>query len=322
MRALVTGAAGFIGSAFVRHALGGSFPGRTEIGITALDALTYAGNLRNLDPVAGRPGLSFVHGDICDAALLRSLLPGHDVIVHFAAETHVDRSIEGPGAFMRTNLLGTQTLLEEARGAGIPRVVHVSTDEVYGSIAKGSWTEDSPVDPNSPYAASKAGADHIALAYARTYGMNISVTRCSNNYGPYQFPEKLIPRFITQLMSGRSLPLYGNGDNVRDWLHVDDHCRGIWQVLEHGRPGEVYNIGGGSELSNLELTHLLLDEFGFGPEMIEPVPDRLGHDKRYSLDDSKLRLLGYAPRVPFAEGLRRTADWYRENSSWWRPLLP
>ncbi|MCX4760225.1 dTDP-glucose 4,6-dehydratase [Streptomyces sp. NBC_01275] len=322
MRALVTGAAGFIGSAFVRNALLNSGSEPSELDITAFDALSYAGNLENLAPVADRPEFTFVRGDITDADHLAAVLPGHDAVVNFAAETHVDRSIEGPSVFVRTNVLGTQTLLDAALRAGVKRFVQVSTDEVYGSIDEGSWTESSPLDPNSPYAASKAAADHLALAYERTYGMNVSVTRCSNNYGPHQYPEKVIPYFVTLLMGGHRIPLYGDGGNVRDWLHVDDHCAGIRLVLDRGEPGEVYHIGGGVELSNRELTRLLLDEFDCTTDMIEQVPDRPGHDRRYSLDDSKLRALGYRPRVPFREGLRATVNWYRENSSWWKPLLP
>ncbi|MFE6895117.1 dTDP-glucose 4,6-dehydratase [Streptomyces sp. NPDC057694] len=322
MRALVTGAAGFIGSAFVRNSLTHSGSMAPDMEITAYDALTYAGNLENLAPVVDHPRFTFVKGDIADGELLAEVLPGHDVIVNFAAETHVDRSIEGPSVFVRTNVLGTHTLLESARRAGVKRFVHISTDEVYGSIDTGSWTEESPLSPNSPYAAAKAGADHLVLAYSRTYDMHVSVTRCSNNYGPYQFPEKAIPRFVTLLMEGHRVPLYGDGGNIRDWLHVDDHCAGIRLVLEKGEPGEVYHIGGGTELTNAELTRLLLEEFGLGADRVERVPDRLGHDRRYSLDDSKLRALGYRPGVPFADGLRATVAWYRENTSWWKPLLP
>jgi dTDP-glucose 4,6-dehydratase len=232
----------------------------------------------------------------------------------------VDRSISGSDAFVRTNLEGTHTLLRAAQTARVPRVVHVSTDEVYGSIDRGSWTEESPLLPNSPYAATKAGADLLARALSRTYGLDVSVTRCSNNYGPYQHPEKVIPLFVTNLLDGGTVPLYGDGLNVRDWLHVDDHCRGIRLVLERGRPGEAYNIGGGEELTNLQLTELLLEAVGAGPDRVRRVPDRPGHDRRYSVDDGKLRALGYAPRVPFREGLAATVAWYRDNPGWWRPL--
>ncbi|MFG3137081.1 dTDP-glucose 4,6-dehydratase [Streptomyces sp. NPDC048211] len=322
MRALVTGAAGFIGSAFVRNILLNSAAESGGLEITAFDALTYAGNMANLASVAKRPEFTFVRGDITDAGHLAEVLPGHDVVVNFAAETHVDRSIDDPSVFARTNVLGTQTLLQAAHRAGVKRFVHVSTDEVYGSIDEGAWTESSPLDPNSPYAASKAAADHLALAYHRTYGMHVCVTRCSNNYGPYQYPEKVIPRFLTLLMDGQKIPLYGDGENVRDWLHVDDHCAGIRLVLDRGEPGEVYHIGGGTELPNRELARLLLDEFDRTDQAIEWIPDRPGHDRRYSIDDSKLRALGYRPRVPFDEGLRSTVTWYRENASWWKALLP
>ncbi|MEV7019819.1 dTDP-glucose 4,6-dehydratase [Streptomyces sp. NPDC093991] len=320
MRLLVTGAAGFIGSTYVRNVLAGAYGDARDVRITALDKLTYAGNPANLADVRDHPGLTFVRGDICDAALLADLVPGHDAVVNFAAESHVDRSIAGADDFVCTNVLGTHALLSAARAARVPRFVHISTDEVYGSIEAGSWTEDCALLANSPYAATKAGADILARSYARTYGMDVSVTRCSNNYGPYQYPEKLIPLFVTNLLQGEQVPLYGDGLCVRDWLHVDDHCRGVQLVLEKGRPGEAYNIGGGEELTNLDLTHRLLRECGAGPERITHVPDRPGHDRRYSVDDSKLRDLGYAPRVPFQEGLARTIDWYRDNPQWWKPL--
>ncbi|MGP8297699.1 dTDP-glucose 4,6-dehydratase [Streptomyces inhibens] len=320
MRLLVTGAAGFIGSHYVRNLLAGAYPSARDIRVTALDKLTYAGNPENLAPVRDHPALTFVHGDICDGPLLAELLPGHDVVVNFAAETHVDRSISGTNEFVRTNVLGTQTLLEAVRRTAVPRMVQVSTDEVYGSIDDGAWTEDSPLLPNSPYAATKSGADLLVRSYARTYGLDASITRCSNNYGPYQYPEKLIPLFVTNLLRGRTVPLYGDGRNIRDWLHVDDHCHGIHLVLEKGRPGEVYHIGGGEELTNLHLTKLLLDACGAGPDRIRRVADRPGHDRRYALDDSKLRALGYAPQVPFRTGLTRTVAWYRDNPGWWQPL--
>ncbi|WP_304454022.1 dTDP-glucose 4,6-dehydratase [Nocardiopsis sp. YSL2] len=319
MRVLITGAAGFIGSNYVRRLLSGAY-GASGVRVTALDKLTYAGNLENLAPVREDPRLTFVRGDICDARLLAELMPGHDAVVNFAAETHVDRSIDGADAFVRTNVLGTAAVLQAAKDARVPRVVHVSTDEVYGSIDSGSWTEESPLLPNSPYAAAKAGADLLARAFARTHGLDVSVTRCSNNYGPYQYPEKVIPLFVTTLLTGGTVPLYGDGLNVRDWLHVDDHCRGVHLVLEKGRPGEAYNIGGGQELTNRRLTTLLLEACGAGPERVRAVPDRPGHDRRYSINDAKLRALGYRPRVAFSEGLASTVAWYRDNPRWWRPL--
>lgn len=321
MRMLVTGGAGFIGSNFVRRVLTGAYPAFAEADVVVLDKLTYAGNLANLAPVADLPRYSFIHGDIADAALLATVMPGMDAVVHFAAESHVDRSIDGPDAFVRTNVLGTQQLLHAALQARVARFVHVSTDEVYGSIPTGSWTEEEPLLPNSPYSASKAGSDLLARSYARTYGMDVRITRCSNNYGPYQYPEKVIPLFVSNLMDGLNVPLYGDGGNVRDWLHVDDHCNGIQLVLDLGRAGEVYNIGGGTELSNKELTGLLLDAMGCGWDRVDHVTDRLGHDLRYSVDITKIsRELGYRPQVPFEQGLADTVAWYRANEHWWRPL--
>jgi dTDP-glucose 4,6-dehydratase len=318
MRLLVTGAAGFIGSHYVRMILSGQSP---ATGVTVLDKLTYSGNRANLDSVASDPRLTFVVGDICDRELVEELMPGHDAVVHFAAESHVDRSIEGAGPFVVTNVLGTQTLLDAARRHGIGRFVHVSTDEVYGSIETGSWTETWPLAPNSPYSASKAGSDLLALAYHRTYGMDIVVTRCSNNYGPYQFPEKVIPLFVTNLLDGATVPLYGDGGNIRDWLHVGDHCAGIDLVLHKGRSGEVYHIGGGTELTNKELTARLLDACGVGWDRVVQVSDRKGHDRRYSLDITKIsEELGYAPAYTFDEGLAETIAWYRDNRAWWEPL--
>lgn len=317
MRILVTGGAGFIGSEFVRQLLGADESAR----ITVFDKLTYSGVRENLDPVAQHPGYTFVQGDICDADAVEQVMPGHDVVVHFAAESHVDRSIAGAGPFVLTNVLGTQVLLDSARKHGVARFVHVSTDEVYGSISEGSWTESWPLAPNSPYSASKAGSDLLALAYHRTHRMDVVVTRCSNNYGHYQFPEKVIPLFTTNLIDGRKVPLYGDGGNIRDWLHVSDHCRGIELVMRGGRAGEVYNIGGGTEISNKELTGLLLDAASAGWEMVEPVEDRKGHDLRYSLDIGKIREeLGYEPQVRFEDGLAATIAWYRENRAWWEPL--
>lgn len=320
MKLLVTGGAGFIGSHYVRQLLSGAFLGYERAQVTVLDALTYAGNPQNLAPVANHPRYTFVHGDICDAALLAELLPGHDVVLNFAAESHVDRSIAGAGAFVTTNVLGTQTLLDAALRADVQTFVQISTDEVYGSIDVGSWPESDPLWPNSPYAATKASADLIARSYAQTHGLDVRITRCSNNYGPYQYPEKVIPLFITNLLDGIPVPLYGDGLNRRDWLHVDDHCRGIQLVLEKGAAGEIYNIGGGAELTNRALTDLLLAAGEAGPEMINYVADRKGHDRRYSVDDSKLRGLGYEPRIEFAAGLTEVVRWYREHESWWRPL--
>ncbi|SHG47545.1 dTDP-glucose 4,6-dehydratase [Streptoalloteichus hindustanus] len=322
MRVLVTGGAGFIGSHYVRELLGGAYPAFADAEVVVLDKLTYAGNEANLAPVADAGDrLRFVRGDICDAELVGKLMTEVDVVVHFAAESHVDRSILGSAEFVLTNVLGTQTLLQAALEAGVGKFVHVSTDEVYGSIDSGSWPEDHPLEPNSPYSASKASSDLLARAFHRTHGLPVCVTRCSNNYGPYQFPEKVIPLFVTNLMDGAKVPLYGDGLNVRDWLHVDDHCRGIQLVVEGGRPGEVYNIGGGTELTNRELTERLLTAMGADWSMVEHVTDRKGHDRRYSVDISKISgELGYRPRVPFEEGLARTVAWYRENREWWEPL--
>ena len=321
MRILVTGGAGFIGSHYVRTLLTGGYPAFADADVTVLDKLTYSGNRENLAPVADNPRLTFVQGDICDPALVDEVMPGHDAVVHFAAESHVDRSIQGAAPFVTTNVLGTQTLLDAAVRHRVGRFLHVSTDEVYGSIESGSWTEDHLLEPNSPYSASKAGSDMLVRAYHRTHGLDVAITRCSNNYGPYQFPEKVIPLFVTNLLDGKKVPLYGDGGNVRDWLHVDDHCRGIQLVLEKGRSGEIYNIGGGTELTNKELTQRLLDACGADWDSVAYVADRKGHDRRYSLDISKIRdELGYEPQVPFETGLADTVRWYKENRSWWEPL--
>lgn len=320
MRYLVTGGAGFIGSHYVRSLLDGSLGTEVER-VVVLDKLTYAGNLANLAPASKDPRYSFVQADICDGGLLDEVIPGHDVVVNFAAETHVDRSITGPQDFVITNVVGTQSLLDACRRHAIGRVVHIGTDEVYGSIESGSWTEASPLLPNSPYAASKAAAELLVRAYHRTYGMSVSSTRCSNNYGPYQFPEKVIPLFVTNLMDGLKVPLYGDGLNVRDWLHVDDHVRGIQIVVERGEPGAAYNIGGGVELNNRQLTERILEHMGCEwDEWVDYVPDRLGHDWRYSVDDSRLRALGYAPTRTFDEAIDSTIAWYRDHPQWWRPL--
>ena len=320
MRILVTGGAGFIGSHYVRTMLGGGYPGYEHADVTVLDKLTYAGNLANLDPVAASPRFSFIRGDICDAELLATMLPGHNIVVNFAAETHVDRSITGASDFVTANVAGVQILLQACVEAKVKRVIQVSTDEVYGSVLSGSWREDAPLEPNSPYAAAKAGGDLMARAYWRTHGLDVSVTRCCNNYGPYQFPEKVIPLFITNLLDRWKVPLYGDGKNVRGWVHVDDHCRGIQLVLERGQPGEVYHINGDVELTNIELTQALLECCGGTWDMVKYVEDRKGHDRRYSLDDSLLRGLGYLPRIPFWTGLRSTVRWYQENRRWWEPL--
>jgi dTDP-glucose 4,6-dehydratase len=321
MRILVTGGAGFIGSNFVRRTLEDAYPGLEGAEVVVYDKLTYSGNLANLAPVAESPRYSFVKGDILDAAQLDATLPGIDAIVHFAAESHVDRSVKDAGAFVETNVVGTQRLLDAAMRSGTPRFVHVSTDEVYGSIAEGSWDEARPLEPNSPYSASKAGSDLLVRSFHRTHGLNASITRCSINYGPYHFPEKVIPLFVTNLIDGKHVPLYGTGENVRDWLHVDDHTRGIAMVLVGGRAGEVYNIGGGTELSNLELTQLLLDATGSDWSSVDRVEDRKGHDLRYSVDIGKIRNeLGYEPLVPFDQGLAEVVQWYRDRRDWWEPL--
>jgi dTDP-glucose 4,6-dehydratase len=321
MKILVTGGAGFIGSNFVRRTLEDAYEGLEGAEVVVLDALTYSGNLANLAPVAQSPRYRFVHGDIRDSALLDELLPAVDAVVHFAAESHVDRSVRDASVFVETNVLGTQRLLDAALKANLKRFIHVSTDEVYGSIAEGSWDETRPLEPNSPYSASKAGSDLIARSYFRTHGLNVSITRCSNNYGPYHFPEKLIPLFVTNLIDDKHVPLYGAGNNIRDWLHVDDHTRGIAMVLTRGRAGEIYNIGGGTELTNTELTQLLLDATGRDWSYVDRVADRLGHDLRYSVDISKIQAeLGYEPRVPFGNGLANVVQWYRDNRAWWEPL--
>jgi dTDP-glucose 4,6-dehydratase len=317
MRIVVTGGAGFIGSHYVRSLLDGAYPAFAGAEVVVLDLLTYAGTLTNLTGY----DVQFVHGDIRDADAVATVMAGADVVVHFAAESHVDRSIAGAADFVSTNVVGTQVLLQGALEAGVDRFVHVSTDEVYGSIDEGSWPETHPLLPNSPYSASKAGSDLLARSYHRTHGLPVCITRCSNNYGPHQFPEKVIPLFVTNLLDGRNVPLYGDGLNVRDWLHVDDHCRGIQLVAEKGRDGEIYNIGGGTELTNRDLTYRLLDAVGAGPERIDRVADRLGHDRRYSVDWSKIAdELGYAPRVRFDDGLAATVAWYSERRDWWQPL--
>ncbi|MDP9419777.1 MAG: dTDP-glucose 4,6-dehydratase [Actinomycetota bacterium] len=315
MKLFVTGGAGFIGSNFVRHVLAGS-----DDQVTVFDALTYAGNPANLAEVEGDPRFRFVKGNVVDCQAVTGAMPGHDAVVHFAAESHVDRSIASSEEFVRTNCGGTNTVCAVALRLGVDRVVHVSTDEVYGSIADGSFTEADPLAPASPYSASKAGSDLIALSYAHTYGLPVVVTRSSNNFGPYQFPEKVIPLFVTNLLDGRRVPLYGDGGNVRDWCHVDDNCAAIDVVMRRGRPGEIYNVGAGNEVTNRELTHRLLELCGADEDMIEQVADRLGHDRRYSIDATKMRALGWEPRRQLDEGLAETVAWYRANRWWWEPL--
>jgi len=321
VKLFVTGGAGFIGSNFTRMALTGRLPGLENAEITVFDALTYSGTLTNLEEVADNPRYSFIKGDIRDADAVRDALAGHDAIVHFAAESHVDRSVTDAGIFVETNVLGTQRLLDAAMALGINRFVHVSTDEVYGSIDEGEWTEDEPLLPNSPYSASKAGSDLLVRSYHRTHGLHTSITRCSNNYGTHHFPEKVIPLFVTNLIDGLHVPLYGDGLNQRDWLHVDDHCRGIALVLQKGLAGEIYNIGGGTELSNRELTTMLLEATGRDESFVDYVEDRKGHDRRYCVDISKISAeLGYEPQVPFDKGLADVVQWYRDNRTWWEPL--
>ena len=319
MKILVTGGAGFIGSNFVRMALTSKFSNFDVESLIVLDLLTYAGDEENLAPVATDKRFKFVKGDIRDLELTKRLMSQSDQVVHFAAESHVDRSIEGGSDFVSTNVMGTQVLLDAARNSNIKRFVHVSTDEVYGSISEGSWPEDHPLLPNSQYSASKAGSDLLVSAYNRTHKLDTVITRCSNNYGKYHFPEKVMPLFITNVIEGKKVPLYGNGLNVRDWLHVDDHCRGIALALTIGKAGEVYNIGGGTELTNVELTHKILNAMGVGEEFIQPVEDRKGHDLRYSVDISKINSQhGYSPQVNFEVGLLQTIEWYKNNEAWWR----
>jgi dTDP-glucose 4,6-dehydratase len=321
VQVLVTGGAGFIGSHYVRSLLGGAYPAYADADVVVLDLLTYAGTMSNLAGCIDDPRLRFVRGDIRDPGVVAEVMDGTDVVLHFAAESHVDRSIAGAADFVSTNVVGTQVLLDAAFARGVSRFVHVSTDEVYGSIDEGAWPETHPLEPNSPYSASKAGSDLLARSYHRTHGLPVCITRCSNNYGPHQFPEKVVPLFVSNLLDGKKVPLYGDGANVRDWLHVDDHCRGIQLVAEKGRDGEAYNIGGGTELSNRDLTLRLLAAVGADESMIEPVTDRKGHDRRYCVDWSKIAdELGYAPRVPFEKGLADTVRWYAEHRSWWEPL--
>ncbi len=316
MRLFVTGGAGFIGSNYVRWVLSA----REQVEVVVYDALTYAGNRANLASLEGDPRFGFVHADICDRDDVAEAMDGCEVVVHFAAESHVDRSIVSPDEFVRTNCSGTNVLCDVARTVGVERFVHISTDEVYGSIEVGSFRETDPLSPRSPYSASKAGSDLIALSHHATHGLPVVVTRSSNNYGPYQYPEKVIPLFTTNLLDGGTVPLYGDGLNIRDWCHVEDNCAAIQTVLEQGEVGQIYNIGAHEEVTNLELTHMLLERCGRDESAITPVPDRLGHDRRYSIDTSRIQALGWSPKWTLAEGLDRTVEWYRDNRGWWEPL--
>ena len=314
MRLLVTGGAGFIGANFVHRAVDRGDD------VTVYDALTYSGNPANLAGLEGRRGYRFVHADVCDGAALTEAMAGHDAVVHFAAESHVDRSITDPARFVSTNCGGTATVCRVALEVGVGRVLHVSTDEVYGSIDEGSFIEADPLAPSSPYSASKAASDLIALSYHRTYGLPVVVTRSTNNYGRFQYPEKVVPLFVTRLLRGGRVPLYGDGGNVRDWCHVDDNCAAIERVLVDGVDGMVYNVGAGNEIDNLDLTHRLLELCGADASSIEYVADRPGHDRRYSVDTQRIRALGWAPVHDLADGLAATVAWYRDNPDWWEPL--
>jgi dTDP-glucose 4,6-dehydratase len=315
VKILVTGGAGFIGSNYVRHVLA-----NTDDEVTVYDSLTYAGNLSTVRDVDDDPRYRFVKGNICDPATLEHAMVGHDAVVHFAAESHVDRSIAGPDDFIHTNCFGTNIVMDTARRLDIARVVHIGTDEVYGSVEVGSSKESDPLEPRSPYSASKAGSDLIALSYHHTYGVPVVVTRCTNNFGPYQYPEKAIPLFTTNLLDGRPLPLYGDGLNERDWIYVDDHCAGVHLALREGAAGEIYNIGAGNETPNRVLVDKLLTLLGKGEELVEYVTDRLGHDRRYSVDITKITALGWRKRRTLDEALAETVEWYGANRWWWEPL--
>jgi dTDP-glucose 4,6-dehydratase len=320
MKLLITGGAGFIGSNYVRM-VAESHLGSID-SVIILDKLTYAGNLKNIESILTSGSFEFIEGDICNETLIAKLVNKVDAIINFAAESHVDRSISNSTNFFQTNVTGVKVLLDVVKNSRkLIRFLQVSTDEVYGSIDIGSWDENFLLQPNSPYSASKASADLLARAYNRTFGLDIVTTRCSNNYGPYQFPEKIIPLFVTNLIEDKKIPLYGSGGNIRDWLHVDDHCSGIHAVLTKGISGEIYNIGGGKEISNIELTDSILDLMGKDNSYIENVQDRKGHDFRYSLNWDKIKNeLGYSPKVSFQSGLKETIEWYKSNKSWWQPL--
>ncbi len=318
MKLLVTGGCGFIGSNFVRYCLQ-KHPGHE---IVNLDKLTYAGRKENLKDIEGNKNYSFMKGDICDRKTVKKAMEGCDGVINFAAESHVDRSINNPTDFIKTDVFGAFTLLEEAKQQGIKKFCQISTDEVYGQALEGSFRETDVLMPRNPYSASKAGADRLAYSFYATYGIDVVITRSSNNFGPYQFPEKVIPLFVTNLLQGKKVPLYGDGKNVRDWLYVLDNCEAIDLCLQKGRAGEVYNIGGGNEVENIELTRMILKELGKGEEMIERVKDRPGHDRRYSLDCSKIEKdIGWKPRHDFRKALHETVQWYKNNENWWKPLL-
>lgn len=315
MKVFITGGAGFIGSNYVRHVMA-----NTDAEVTVFDALTYAGVRESLAEFENDPRFAFVHGDICSRDDVGAAMPGHSHVVHFAAESHVDRSIMGPDAFITTNVSGTNVMCDIARQNDVERFLHISTDEVYGSIEEGSFVETDGLEPRSPYSASKASSDLVALAYRETYGLPVLVTRSANQFGPYQFPEKVIPLFVTNLIDGIKVPLYGDGLNIRDWTFVEDNCRAVQMVLEQGEIGEIYNIGAGNELTNRELTEHILARVGVGDEMVEYVEDRLGHDRRYSIDSSKLRAMGWAPETDLETALNITVDWYKNHRDWWEPL--
>jgi dTDP-glucose 4,6-dehydratase len=318
MKLLLTGGAGFIGSNFVRRAIDNPKYAK----VTVLDSLTYAGNLNNLAPISKSQKYVFIKGDICNLEIVSEVTKDIDVIINFAAESHVDRSISNPHQFLNTNVLGTQTLLDAALKNNVPRFIQISTDEVYGSINEGSWTEDWPLSPNSPYSASKASADLLALSYYKTFGLNVSITRCSNNYGAYQFPEKIIPLFVTNILQNKKIPVYGTGHNIRDWIHVEDHCSGIEKTIDLGKPGNIYNFGGGNEITNLELAKIILNYFKLDYDKIDYVQDRKGHDFRYSVSFEKSASeLNWKPNIDFQKGLFETIEWYKSNSNWWESLI-
>lgn len=316
MKILVTGGAGFIGSNFIRFMLAE----HADVRIVNYDKLTYAGNLENLADLEGDPRYDFVRGDICDPRAVMEAMEGCDAVVNFAAESHVDRSITGPAEFIATNVFGTQVILEAVKKLKVERLLHISTDEVYGSIEKGSFKETDRLSPSSPYSASKASADLLCNAYFVTFGVPVIISRSSNNFGPYQYPEKIIPLFVTNALDGKALPVYGDGLNVRDWTYVEDNCAALDLILREGKPGEIYNVGAGNEVPNIELTRRILKVLGKGESLIEYVADRPGHDRRYSIDSSKVRALGWAPKRDFEEALRLTVEWYRDNEGWWRKL--